>query len=340
MAYTFLVNNLMSTQVTPAYHIWNLISTLITAGWTKVMDSDGTTYSALGTQVTGPNTGTNGLDNSRAWVRLQAPAVNGGAVVDQTREFTFQRGTALNTDWRIKYSASALFTGGSPAATVTPSSADEIFMIGGGADATPTFYTWLYDNTEVQRYHIVAGGADEFYSFASWVTGTTNATLAVNHPAIFMDVMAPGSFPSVDVDPAVVYISSSGNSGISQSHASTPPASTVTNPCLARAWFGSTSAAGASLTSNNVNVGTFTYGNFQSTSIGTNPWTNKDDMFPLWYGTNQSTGKKGIKGISTLFKAGTIIRGQMVVGETSPGAKNKVYIDSYWAPWNGSGTLL
>ena len=345
MAYTFLVNQTLSPSngTTATYNIWWLISTLMTAGWTKVADSDGTTYSSSGTQVTGPNTGTNGLDNSRAWVRMQAPAVNGGAVVNQKREFTFQRGTASGTDWRIKYSASALFTGGSPAATVTPSSADEVFMCGGGTDASPTFYSWLYNplSDAVQHYHVVAGGADEFYSFAMWQNGTTNATLAVNNQGFFLDVMASGSYSSLDVDPAVVFLSTSGNTGIAQAYGNSIPTTTVTNPSLARAWMGPTSAAGASITSNNVNVGAFTYSPFNNGgTIGTNPWTNKEDMYPLYWASNQSAGPRGIKGISTLFKAGTILRGQMVVGETSPGARDKVFIDKFWAPWNGASTLI
>ncbi len=332
----------MSNSTTAAYQIWWLIAALTTAGWTKVMDSDGTSYSASGTQVTGPNTGTNGLDNSRAWVRMQAPAVNGGSVVNQKREFTFQRGSSASTDWRIKYSASALFTGGSPAATVTPSSTDEVFMCGGGTDASPTFYTWLYDplTQGATHFHCVAGGAAEFYSFAMWQTGTTNAALAVNNQGFFLDVMATGSYSVLDVDPAVVFLSTTGNTGISQVH-TTLPATTVTNPALARAWLGATSAAGASVTSNNVGVGSFTYSPFNNaTTFGTNPWTNKDDMYPIYWGSSITIGPRGIKGISTLFKAGTVQRGQMVIGETSSGAKDKVFIDRYWAPWNGTGTLI
>jgi hypothetical protein len=74
MAYTFSVNN---SPATGAVAMYTLISTLVTAGWTKVMDSDGTTYSASGVQVTSGNVGTNGLGNSSAWVRLKAPLVGG-----------------------------------------------------------------------------------------------------------------------------------------------------------------------------------------------------------------------------------------------------------------------
>lgn len=116
MAYTFLVNQ---TPATGAVAMYQLISTLMTAGWLKKMDSDGTTYSATGVQITSGASGTNGLGNNNAWVRLQSPTTNGGTIVDQTREITIQRGSS-DTGWRIKYSAHGKFVGGVPNAISTP----------------------------------------------------------------------------------------------------------------------------------------------------------------------------------------------------------------------------
>ena len=340
MVYTFSVNNEISTQNTTAYAMWYLISTLVTAGWTKVMDSDGTTYSSGGTQVTGPGTGANGFDNVNAWVRMQAPAVNGGSVVNQKREFTFQRGTVANTNWRIKYSASAAFTTG-PSASATPSSADEVFMAGGGTDASPTFYGCFADNTNPWRWHIAAGGAAEFYSFAAWGTGTTNASVCVSYNGIFLDIMASGSYSVLDVDPAVVYVSLASSGGLTSNHGSFP-VNSQTNPALSRAWLGSTSAVGASITSNNVGVGSITYNPFNAAAtFGTNPWTNKDDLYPIIWGSNSSSIPRGIKGISTLFRAGTVQRGQMVTIDTiSPESRDKVFVDRCWVPWSGALPLI
>jgi len=339
MAYTFSVNNQISTQNTTAYAMWYLISTLVTAGWTKVMDSDGTTYSSGGAQVTGPGTGTNGIDNANAWIRMQAPAVNGGSITNQKREFTFQRGS-FNYNWRIKYSASTGFTT-SPSASATPSSTDEVFMAGGGTDASPTFYSCFNDNTNPWRWHIVAGGAAEFYSFAAWGNGTTNATIGVSYNGIFLDVMASGSYSSLDVDPAVVYVSLTGTGGLTSAHGAFI-SSNQTNPALARAWLGPVSAAGASLTSNNVGVGSITYSAFNGAStFGTNPWTNKDDLHSIIWGNNSSVYPRGIKGISTLFKAGTIQRGQMVTCDTiSAGSRDKIFLDRCWVPWSGALPII
>jgi hypothetical protein len=341
MAYTYSVNN---TPSTGAVAMYTLISTLVSAGWTQVDSSDGTTRGAA--QVTGGGTGTHGLGNNNAWVRLAAPSVNGGAVSNQVREFTFQRGTA-DRDWRIKYSASATFSGGSPSNTATPDATDEVFMTGGGTSASPTFTTsWLGANG-TYRWHVACGGSAEFYSFyaKSLTTGTTTYL-----SGMFLDVMATGSYPSSDVDPAVVFCSAASTGyGIAAVFAYTAASAitTVTNPSLARAWMGSTSAAGASTSSNSVNIAMIAYGaagagGLGSGTIGTNPFSSKDDLVPCWWGRNgASTAPIGVKGCSTLFMYGSVARTSMDTCDTvSTGSKDKSFVGGtnvcVWDPWSGA----
>ncbi len=331
MAYTFLVN---TSPANGAVAMYNLIATLMTAGWTKVMDSDGITYSASGVQVTHGGAGTGGFANNNAWVRLQAPPVNGGSVVNQTREITIQKGTlSTHTNWRIKYSASALFTGGSPAITVTPSATDEVFMLGAGTDASPTFYTWMSGTPGDCRWHIAAGGAAEFYSFVAWsqIIGAFGV-----REIMCLDVMADGSYPAADVDPAVIYASVTPMTEILAFSTSN-----TTNPSRARAWLGPTSAAGASITSNNVNVGISLYGSWfaGNTTIGTNPWTNTEDLFPCLWGNVGTTIPRGVKGISTLFKMGTMLHVNGTVSSAT-GTRDKIYYGCLWLPWSGVGVLI
>lgn len=316
--------------------MWNLISTLMTAGWLKKMDSDGTSYSATGVQVTGGGSGTNGLGNNSAWVRLQAPAVNGGAVVDQTRELTIQRGTS-DLLWRIKYSASALFTGGSPAATVTPSSADEVFMTGGGSDASPTYYSWFATNN-TYRWHIICGGATEFYSFVAFAhSAGTNTSLN----AIALDIMTAGSFPITDVDPAVMYCSAA-TGGIADITAASFPTANSTNPALARAWLGATSSAGASTTgTNSINVVTSRFGSSGGFGGGaifhSNPWTGKSDLLPVFWGSKYTAGPKGLKGYSTLFKISTVGTDYLATYSTvSSRSRDMIYFGHLVLPWSGA----
>jgi len=329
MSYTFSVNN---SPLTGAVAIYQLITALTTAGWIRQADSDGSTYNAAGGQVTSGNTGTNGLDNPNAWIRMQAPTVG-----SNTRELTFQRG-ASNLGWRIKYSANAHFTGGSPGVSQTGSATDEVFMTGGGTDASPTFTTNFMSANNSYHWHIVTGGAAEFYSFAVW--GAVNGT-STSASGMCLDVMAAGSYPAADVDPAVMYCSSSTIGVFSEVYSTSTLASVnVTNPAQARAWLGATSAAGASLTSTNVNVSMVTYGANQmgaTVTIGTNPFTNKDDLFPMIWGSGFTGFPRGLKGFSTLFMCGTIQRRNMTTADTiSSNSRDRIFMNGVWIPWSGT----
>jgi hypothetical protein len=331
MAYTFSVNN---TPLTGAVAMYQLVSALMSAGWLKKMDSDGTTYSATGVQVTSGASGANGLGNSNAWVRLQAPPVNGGTIVNQTRELTIQRGTT-DLVWRIKYSASALFTGGTPGISQTPLSTDEVFMAGGGTNASPTFLSmFLTNNTYV--WHIAAGDSNEFYSFVVWgnLFGTAGIT---NVNAIAIDVLAAGSYPATDVDPAVIYLQTS--SAFATIVSSGFTTTNVTNPCVARGWMGATSAVGASTSSNNQNMNISTYGTalgMLQNSNGSDPWTNSDQLLPCLWGCNTTATPKGVKGFSTLFRMGTIYRYNSDMCSTVVGGlSDKIYVNGLWLPWSG-----
>ena len=328
MAYSYSVNN---TPATGAVAMYTLIATLITAGWSQVDSSDGTTQAAG--QVTTGASGTGGLGNNSAWVRLQAPAVNGGAITNQQREFTIQRGTT-DRDWRIKYSASAGFTGG--AATQTPNNTtDCVILLGAGTDASPTYGTsWLPVNAGY-RYHVIAGGADEFYSFMAF--SVTNAITTLTS-CIFLDVMAPGSYPSVDVDPAVTYVNSS--TPLSENTTtSTAAQSTSATPSITRAWLGPVSNAQTSTTTNSVKVGAVTWGSSligNASTLGTNPFTLKDDTVPVpWLRTASSTQPVGWKGFSTLFLWPTVARTNLDTYNIS-GTRDRIYLNGYCCPWSGA----
>lgn len=493
MAYTFSVNN---SPATGAIAMYTLISTLISAGWVKKMDSDGTTYSSTGTQVTSGNTGTGGLNNTNAWVRIQSPAVNG-----KTREFVIQRGTTSIT-WKVKYSAYGTFSGGVPSATTTPTNEtayaysesnqdaanslysalpgtgqsftgtgtalisarfflkktgtptgfavakvyahsgtfgtssiptgtalatsvpfdvstlttsyaltelkfidsnsitltngtnyvvtieysggnvsntldvgrdgssptatgnsstyngttwtavntsdlcgyvctgvqDEIYMWGGGTDVTPTFYGTAFTTDATYRWHVAAGGSAEFYSFVAWSQSVGSLTA---NTAIALDVMAAGSFPASDVDPAVVYFNSS--TPLAEVVTASFSSTNVTNPAKARAWLGPVSAAGSSLTSNNVNVGLITYGTniIGNGTTGNNPYTFSDDLLPCLWGCINPTAPRGVKGFSTLFMFGTVLRSNGDTCDTvTAGSKDKIYYGGLWLPWSGVVPLI
>ena len=135
MALAKNVNVLFGGGTTGTDWVWDLINLLVgSAGWKKLRDSDGTTYSSSGAQVTGSGTGARGLRNASAWVNLQSP--------DGKFNVTIQRSTSSNLTWRVKVSPND-FTGGSPSATQTPSATNESIVLGGGTDASPTFAQWI-----------------------------------------------------------------------------------------------------------------------------------------------------------------------------------------------------
>lgn len=357
MAYTFSVNN---TPSTGAAAMWLLIQTLVSAGWVVKSDSDGTTYATAGGQVTGNGAGANGLNNTNAWIRIQAPAVNQGSVANQRREITIQRGnTALK--WRIKYSASANFTGGLPSASATGNASDEVVMIGTGTDAAPTATTW-FNNDGTYRWHICCGGATEFYSF--YAIGNIN-TVTTTANGIFLDAVQAGSFSTLDVDPAVMYCSSAAGFGNEFGQLSTfaqlssDTIANTTDPARARAWLGPVSAA-VNLTAgtNNQEVCLQPYGGgwtagvpvFGGDTVGSvNPWTGNDDALPAYWGrAGNSFPPNGLKGKSTLFLFGSVKRINYDTGTAST-LRDKIHNSaggvaaashSLWMPWSGAVVTL
>jgi len=361
MAYTFSVNNTPSSGTVA---IWAVITTLKSVGWSQLDSGDGITAGHGDGYVTGSGSGAGGLGNTGAWVRLRAPAVNGGAVANQTREVLFQRGTT-ETAWRLKYSASAGFTGGSPSSTVSATAADQVIMMGSGTDASPGYSTF-FGSAGTYRWHICCGGAAEFYSF--YVLGLLAGQRMLNSSykiAIYMDVLAAGSYPPEDVDPCVFYCSlpwasAGGTDGFGNSSwfaGSTLNALvTVTNPALMRAWMGPTSQADGYTNTNSVAVIMAGAANYFGSSgwdrsfLGQNSFTKKDAAIPaLYIRFSSSTPPFGPKGFSTLFKMASAqryafnlisvntARDRLHFGMGGGSGLNGVL---FWLPWNGSLPLI
>lgn len=330
MAYSFSTGN---TPATGAVAMFLLTSTLVTAGWLVVSDSDGTTYNPTGGQVTSGAVGAGGLNNNNAWMRLRAPIVG-----NNVREITIQRG-ATSRVWRIKYSANNGFVGGTPGISQTGSALDEVIMLGSGTDAAPGFSASWFAIDGSYRWHIIAGGADEYYSFVAFAL-TSTTTSALN--GIFLDVMAPGSYPANDVDPAVMYCSVASNA-ISELVSASPTTANVTDSAKARAWFGPTTAAGSSLTTDNCNVSIINYGGIFGGTLNfvVNPFSGRDTLIPPFYARSfsQSLRLGGIKGFSTLFLLGSMARTNLDT-LTTLSTRDKVRFGLLWLPWDGTVPVL
>ncbi len=201
MAWHSSTNNTLATF---SLNLYQLLATLLAAGWTKVSDSDGTTYSATGVQITGGNTGANGLNNSYAWFVVRSPAGVGHS------SFCFQNGTGVgggtDASWRVKYSPIAGFIGGTPGATITPSATDEYILNGGGTDTAPSFATWFYGAEGSTRYNAMAQDVAPYCFWGQgWPVGG-----GTPFGGIFYDGVINGAASPVDdSDPHVVNLDNS-----------------------------------------------------------------------------------------------------------------------------------
>jgi hypothetical protein len=299
------------TSADGAVRVWDLIETMLAAGWTMPNASDGTTMAV--NRVTGPGSGDYGLGNTRAWVRLQDP---GGLT-----EYTIQR-TTSNPVYRIKRSVSAKFTGGSPDETTTPTAADETIVKGAGTDASPTGASMFAANNN--RHHCMAEntGYYDFYMISYPVGGG-----ACN--GIFMQDTVESFGGVLDTDPIVIIVGDGVNNNTMSQNAAVNVGSVGVYGYLGATF---TPMRAQSIVSPNANT------SFYSSQIGVNPYTSKDDFVPIFPGrVAADAAPNGVKGKTTKFLVGSV---QRASGDTLSeiSARDRIVIMGTWTislPWNG-----
>jgi hypothetical protein len=313
MAFTQFING--SLPLTGAAALWSVIQMWIAAGATKLADSDGTTYSSSGAQVTGGGSGTNGLGNTSAWVRIRFP---------DNREVTIQRGSS-NTQWRVKYSKAAFFTGGSPGAARTPSATDEALRFGGGTDASPTYSTLFTTDNTYKLY----GGCDP-------VAGWWFATIVIIGGAVsagaWMDVL--GTPSASDADPSVIHVATTTNPFVVASISDN--AAIITNSGVF-SWlnFGGGSASYVATPALTVND---SGGAVWPLNAGVNPNTGKDQLRLIEYARKTGAGTTGGKGVSSFVAWLSAARS---AGETFTVSttRDRISFGVVSFPWNGAVVL-
>lgn len=158
---------------------------LVSAGWTPVDFSDGSSVTTSATAALLAD-----IDNANAWQRFVAPA---GAF-----ELVLQRGST-SYQWRGQYDVEGYNADGT--ATVRPTPSDRgIDFIGNGA-AVDTSYAGNTNVANGHRYHMcvdsVAGVAGFYYFHVLQITVGTGA---VRRVAAFSP-LEPGSYPAEDLAP-------------------------------------------------------------------------------------------------------------------------------------------
>jgi len=304
------------TSTDGAVRVWDLIETMLAAGWTMPNASDGTTMEA--NRVTGPGSGDYGLGNTRAWVRLQDP---GGLT-----EYTIQRTTTNNNTYRIKRSVAAKFTGGAPDATTTPTATDETIVKGSGTDASPTGVAMF--TTTNSRHHCMAENTG-YYDF-----------YLINYPAgggtcngIFAQDTVESFGGILDTDPVVVIVGSNVNNSTMVGN--------VLQSSPAVGVYGYLGATFAPMRTSSIIV--WNTGGFFTSSQGNNPFTGKDDIVPLFFGRLAAdTAPNGMKGASTKIQVSSVIRASGDTFETVTPRDRIVLWDSWTIslPWNGDVPLV
>lgn len=292
--------------------VFYLKTQLVARGWVVKASSDATTYNATGDQITGFNSGANGLANTNAWFRIQCPSMGG-----VTRELTFQRSTTTN--WRIKYSYSAGFTGGTPGITQTASATDEQILLGGGTDASPT-YSSLFSGTNKYGF-ITCGDSNEGYAFYSLLLG--QQPLAYNSQIsnfFAMDRISSGSISAGDVDGYVFYIT----------------AGATLNTSLTPKGYYKKGLSGEAFTSFLIYDWTIQSRTFATNTFGSNMSNNKCNVLPILYG--RTTAPIGYKGFSHMIGVATMqwFSGTLL---TSASLNDKIVAHTFILPWDGVTTV-
>lgn len=309
MAYFYDVNNL---SVTGSQAVYKLKEVMKLAGWSTKSSSDGTTFNSTGDQITSGNSGADGLANNSAWFRIESP--------DLQRELCVQRGTT-NGVWRVKYSYSAKFIGGTPGATQTPSAADQQFILGGGVEATPTFATW-FTTDNAYRLHMAANNADGYGVFMFAATASGNST-SIPSGNFLYDPLLSGSFPIEDADPYCFYI---GSGTFTTSDAATNSYSYLKKGLAGEGfvnmpWLLITGTGGS---------------NLFPLSAGIDHINSFDNMMPLMYGRNSAaTAPNGYKGMSRMVKYNPSTKYYPSLLSQNA-SRDLVCAGGLVLPWNGS----
>ena len=192
MAFTFNVNG--SAPATFAACIFALKEQLKTAGWTVTSSSDGTTFNGSGDQISSSGTGAGGMDRGNAWFAIQMP---GG-----TRAFAIQLtqvGSGVNGHWRVRYSPSVGFSGGS--ASVMASASDQVTLLNSAG--------WTNSSDGSVRVEIGCDNASP-YGFYMFLENNGAGTVREDGCLIFEPLVGT---VTGDVDPYVVILNKAGSAG-------------------------------------------------------------------------------------------------------------------------------
>lgn len=295
------------------------------AGATSVKDSDATTYSSSGAQITTGASGAGGFGNDRAWWIIQMP---GGS------QWCVQVVSVASITYRIKVSPSAGFVT-SPSATVTPSASDELVIHGGGTDASPTGAT-LFPADGTYRLEVEAESTYGGWSLHAFPTGGGATKTVIRHDPLT-------SYPATDAAPWVFRVAYHASNVLDDLSSTTYCAAYATASYTAssgvpvkRCQHGTGSAAWRP-------VGMLTYqliglGAVSASELGTEPYGSTETPLPVYYVRRGGT-QGGVIGVSTQIQYGTVSTSRATGDVLTVAGTPTTYqqrTDTAYTPWAGT----
>jgi hypothetical protein len=290
-------------------------------GWTVLSSADGLSYSSNSDIITGFSVAgsvVGSLGNTRAWIRLQSPT--GG------RQIVFQNISTAALSWRVKYSKAAGFIGGSPAATVTPSAADEIFWYGSGIDSSPSGTSIFAAAGSLNRVSLWADDAAPWgFGLVGWTSG------GVINAGFAFECGETGSYPTADTDPNLFI---QGNT--SQQFGLVANYAVNGNNGMALASFGASNGNLSALTYNASVTTVFPRGVSVPQSI-----SNEDFDPTILWGRPAAAGTLiGPKLIGKYVRWCGVNRPSLATLSTGGSTMNRLVVNDFTIPWAGIAPVL
>ncbi len=300
------------------------------APWTVPTSGDASVYAQSGNVIASAASLVPG-----AWLVLRSPAyyVSPSSTTPRYLEYALQRGSAANL-WRIKRSVRAGFTGGSPGPERTPSATDEVVLLGGGTDASPTYAALLPTDA---TYRLQACGLESaigFYLLCYPIGGGQPTAIWWLDPIVNPPVDA-GEL-SFDPDPWVSYLATtSACRAVSLGGEAAGPKAWLKYGAVDAAWVTTPAMLGAVYDASDVLRVAMPAG------LPTNPWTGDYEDAQLRYVRRAALGGTcGDKRLGSLARwCGTsLTTGTILSGRDASG----VVTDAQWIvagdvllPWDG-----
>jgi hypothetical protein len=277
-------------------------------GWDVPAWSDGSTYMVAG-GITHMGTGANGMNNSRAWFRLRAPAA-----MTPRREWVIQRSDYGGTYWWIQVSAEDGFTLGGTA-TAVPTATDQQNLIG-----TDFHGIAIFGAPSAYKFHI---GMDDASPFGWFIVAVVNGTGVVNRVILF-DPMIAGSYPAEDDDPAIYLC----------------VGSTPYNGMFGKCWYRKNELDEAWVDVTGHYFASYSTGIMIPGLAGTNPYNGCDNHFVIPWGRGSAFATQvGWKGFGSLARWIGIYRADMDTLAVVT-ARDMILVGAIALPWSGDVPII